>query len=113
ARPANLPTVTLPSRTGYNGANLRIFRTLSSTGRAQSLQPEKRFVNQFRARGSMRLYQRLLTAVSLFIVFVLLLPGQDTTGKVTGIITDPSGGVVSDVRVSVTNTATNLNKETI
>ena len=60
----------------------------------------------------MRLYQRLVTAVSLVFLFVLLLPGQDTTGKVTGIITDPSGGVVSDVKVSVTNTATNISKET-
>lgn len=61
----------------------------------------------------MKLFQRLLAAVFLLSSLLFQASAQDATGKVTGIITDPSGGVVSNVNVTVSNIATNVSKETM
>jgi outer membrane receptor protein involved in Fe transport len=46
----------------------------------------------------------------------VLIPGlllaQDATGKIAGVVTDPSGAVVANARVVVTNAGTNLSKAT-
>src|SRR5687768_7682420 len=52
----------------------------------------------------------LVAAVSLLILAVAAL-GQGTTGNLTGTVTDPNGAVVPGAAVKVTNTATNISRE--
>ncbi|MCU1285963.1 MAG: TonB-dependent receptor [Acidobacteriales bacterium] len=57
---------------------------------------------------------RVTLAVMLTLAFVLSLPlaAQDATGKVVGTVTDPQGAVVPGAKVTVTNTATSVTRET-
>ena len=57
-----------------------------------------------RKRANVLFLALALSAISLF--------GQDTTGKITGVITDPAGAVVPNVKVTVTNISTNIKHET-
>ena len=47
------------------------------------------------------------------VLFSASLLGQDATGKITGIVTDPSGAVVANAVVTVTNLGTNVAKQTL
>jgi Carboxypeptidase regulatory-like domain len=57
------------------------------------------------------------TACCVMTAFVLVtgipLYGQAATGVITGTVTDTSGAVVAGAKVSITNTATNANRETL
>lgn len=50
-----------------------------------------------------------LTA-AMGLLFILGLQGQDTTGRVVGVVTDPAGASVPDVSISVVNTKTGETK---
>ncbi len=51
-------------------------------------------------------------AVMAAVLVPASLLAQDATGKITGLVTDPSGAVVANAGVTVTNLATNFTKET-
>jgi Carboxypeptidase regulatory-like domain/TonB-dependent Receptor Plug Domain len=56
------------------------------------------------------LYSILFAMLSAF--YGLQVFGQDATGRVTGIIFDPSGATIADAHVTVTNVATHISRET-
>jgi hypothetical protein len=52
----------------------------------------------------------------LFCLFLLLaacLPAQDTTANVTGVVSDPSGAVVVEAKVTIVNTQTGVRTDTV
>jgi outer membrane receptor protein involved in Fe transport len=55
----------------------------------------------------------ITTAILLGLLFGgLQIEAQDTTGKITGTVTDPSGGVVTGAKVTVTHNATGISHAT-
>jgi outer membrane receptor protein involved in Fe transport len=52
---------------------------------------------------------RITTLVQLLALSAL---GQDATGRIVGTVIDPSGAVISGVRITVTNTGTAVSRET-
>src|SRR5260370_35255507 len=51
----------------------------------------------------------------LLVVLALLglpLVAQDATGRIIGVVTDPSGGVITNAKVTVTNVATGISNTT-
>jgi outer membrane receptor protein involved in Fe transport len=55
---------------------------------------------------------RLLATLAFLSAGSFLIWAQDTTGKITGEVTDSSGAVIPNATVTVTNIATNLAKQT-
>src|SRR5260370_28514908 len=58
---------------------------------------------------------RWLCVFALLLVFgfsVLPLAAQDATGRIIGVVTDPTGAVVPRAKVTVTNVATGTKSET-
>ncbi|HRH41121.1 MAG TPA: carboxypeptidase-like regulatory domain-containing protein [Pyrinomonadaceae bacterium] len=51
-------------------------------------------------------------ALAAILVFTFAAFAQGTTGQISGIVTDPNGAVVTNATIKVTNTATNLNRQT-
>ena len=52
-------------------------------------------------------------AVCILVLAVCPAVGQDTTGKIVGIVSDPSGAVVAGAKVTVTNTGTQIAHQTV
>ncbi len=59
----------------------------------------------------MHFTKRALTLLALLTTNLCLLPAQDATGKITGIITDSSGAVIPNANVKVSNSATNVSQD--
>lgn len=55
---------------------------------------------------------RLIFLIAVCIACVSVSFGQDATGKITGVITDPAGATVANAQVTITNLATQIAKHT-
>ncbi len=51
-------------------------------------------------------------ALLIAFLFAWSLSGQNATGRITGTVTDPSGGVIGSARITVTNADTGASRET-
>ena len=61
----------------------------------------------------MRLDNRFLPVVMVcFCLFTSRLPAQDATGRIVGVVSDPSGSVIGRAKVTATNAATNIAVDT-
>ncbi len=69
----------------------------------------------FQARGDeMRILALTIGAVFVDVpVCNLCFTGADATGRVIGVVTDPAGAAVPGARITVTNSATGVSRETI
>ena len=66
-----------------------------------------------RASDIVRLFARVLLITALVSALSSILPAQEATGRILGIVSDPSGAVVPGVHIVVTNTGTHISRETI
>ncbi|HMF75921.1 MAG TPA: TonB-dependent receptor [Bryobacteraceae bacterium] len=56
---------------------------------------------------------RLICILGLFLALCTReVAAQDATGKITGLVTDPSGGVVPNANITITNSETNTSQKT-
>src|SRR5579872_3879036 len=59
-----------------------------------------------------RTYARIVVPAAIgFFLCAAWLAAQDATGKISGVVTDPTGAVVPGAKITVTNLDTNLNKQ--
>src|SRR4051812_32661659 len=55
---------------------------------------------------AVRLLNASLWLIAIALSLVVSLPGQETTGTITGVVTDPSGALLASAEVTATNTGT-------
>ena len=56
-------------------------------------------------------WQCVSTLLAILVLFSLPIAAQDATGRVIGVVTDPSGSVIPKAKVTVTNVDTNVSNE--
>jgi hypothetical protein len=61
----------------------------------------------------MKTYRLALTVSALFVSLAPFASAQDATGRILGIVTDPTGSVVPSAHVAVTNIGTGFTRDTI
>src|SRR5437879_3510324 len=64
-----------------------------------------------RANDIVRLFVRILLITALVSALSSILPAQEATGRIFGVVYDPSGAVVPGVHIVVTNTGTHISRE--
>src|SRR5437762_1515473 len=60
--------------------------------------------------------RRQLTPIAAAVLFLSILPdgfAQDNTGRIIGVVTDPTGSVVPNAKITVVNTGTDLTRTTV
>jgi hypothetical protein len=55
---------------------------------------------------AVRLLNASLWLIAIVLVLAVSLPGQETTGTITGVVTDPSGALLANAEIAATNTGT-------
>ena len=55
---------------------------------------------------AVRLLNASLWLIAIVLVLAVSLPGQETTGTITGVVTDPSGALLANAEITATNTGT-------
>src|SRR5437762_5957427 len=55
--------------------------------------------------------RRLSAVLAAFFFISVSVVGQDVTGKIAGVITDPSGAAVPNALVTATNMSTNISRQ--
>src|SRR5690349_9043605 len=65
-------------------------------------------MQQLRRKGvfAMRLFQNLLWLFAIACSLAMSLVGQETTGVISGVVSDPSGALVANVELTVVNAGT-------
>jgi len=60
-----------------------------------------------------KLAVRTLPFILLFAFSAWNVAGQEITGSISGVVADTSGALIPGVKVTVTNTGTNVSKEVV
>src|SRR5690242_17846381 len=62
---------------------------------------------------NMKISRIALTVIALFVSLASFAVAQDATGRIIGVVTDPTGALVPNAAVTVTNTATGLTRNAV
>ena len=62
---------------------------------------------------AVRLFKNSLWLFAIACTVALSLPGQETTGTITGVVSDPSGALVANAELTVTNAGTGATFKTV
>src|SRR5690349_10038579 len=61
--------------------------------------------------GSLRVFGRMVAIIGLSLVFSVFANAQFDTGTISGSVADPTGAVIPDANITITNVGTSLQKK--